>query len=139
MIIAVSTMSLEQYLESYLKAEHSLRELHGDFTYYSKPTIYEGDNGELIAVAPWGEYSGDPLVLPHNDYVDYIAITTINAEEQMETMVRYLADVVKLLGSMYPVAEIESPVKHITVRLPIQPEVSDQLHTAVMQLPEVNS
>ena len=131
-------MSIEQYLESYLNAEQALREQHGEFAYYSKPTIYEGNNGELVPVAPWGEYAGDPLILPHSDYVDFIAVTIINAEEQMETVVRYLADVVKLLGSMYPVTQIESPVKHITVKMPIQPETNEQLHAAVLQLPEVS-
>ncbi len=128
---------LEIYLASYLEAEEALRQMHGEFAYFSKPVVYErGD--QLVPVTPWGEYTGDPLILPHPDQVAHVAISAVGDDGQIETFVRSLKDLVSVLAKAYAVNEVEQPVRHLTVRIPFDTDDRDSLRQSVLQLPEVS-
>ena len=129
-------MTLEKYLKAYLDSEANLRQLYGDLAYYSKPVVYQRDE-DLVPVAPWAEYAGEPLILPHPDYVEYMAITAIVSPSETVTLVRYQRDVIKLLATLYSVEEVELPIPHVTVQMPAEPDSNEYLHRLVEALPEV--
>ena len=129
-------MNIENYFESFLGSEDDLRDKYGELSYYSKPSLV--NRGESVTMlTPWAEYLGAPLVLPSLDFVEYVVITIVNAENRTETVVRYMSDVLKLLKTLYLVEVIEVPVKHVVVRLPEGNNVKETLHKLVEQLPEV--
>ena len=125
----------QEYIEAYLAAEAELRQQNGELTYFSKPVIYETQGG-FVAVTPWAEYTGNPLILPIPEQVAYMAITVVSLAHEAQTFVRSLADVVNYLKSKYPVHNKDLPVPHIIVDLPLDCD-TDELHQQVSKLPEL--
>ncbi len=127
-------IDVDDYLARYLELEDALRGHYGDFTYFSRPAIYESENG-IIAVTPWAEYSGEPLILPHPNYVKFISITTINDKGDAETSVRLLQDVLNCIKNRVEVVEAIAPVLHISVALFDDDDLREQLRELVDKLP----
>lgn len=129
-------MTKREYLGNYINAESALREMYGELSYFSKPAIHEKDN-DIIPVSPWADFIGDPLILPTLDFVNYIAISEITADAQLQTNVYYLEHVLSLLDQVFGVQLSETPVPHLTARIPH--DAAGEIRGLVEQLPKINA
>lgn len=104
-------MTILEYIDNYLESETAFRDMYGENSYFSKPAIHGRDN-DIIPIAPWAYYFGDPLILPSIEFVDYMGLSEATSDGQIQTDVYYLKHVVSVLDQAYGVQSVDLPVPH---------------------------